>query len=63
MMMDDDGLIELEAFGLTGNFLSDVLPGVVQLHGILENWNQGHPNQRAMFMLQRHWTWKLAVGR
>ncbi len=50
-MMDDDGLIELEAFGLTGNFLSDVLPGVVQLHGILENWNQGHPNQRAMFVV------------
>ena len=50
-MMDDDGLIELEAFGLTGNFLADVLPGVVQLHGILEKWNQTHPNQRALFVV------------
>ncbi|MBN2508248.1 MAG: HYR domain-containing protein [Verrucomicrobia bacterium] len=50
-MMDDDGLIRLEAFGVTVNFLSDVLPGVVQTHGLLENWNTTHPNQRAMFVV------------
>lgn len=50
-MMDPDGLIRLEAFSLSQNFLSDVLPGVVQVHGLLENWNQTHPNQRALFVV------------
>lgn len=51
-MMDDDGLIGLEAFSLSQNFLADVLPGVVQLHNYKGIWNLTHPkNQRAMFVV------------